>query len=90
MTAAAITRASEAEPRELYVRHARKNGRLLMSMTALAYDDGACLVDVGLGRGENDESDEHRSYRFVDAQQATAFVTEAVEALIYLGCEIRE
>ena len=90
MTASPATRATEPVPRELYVRHARKNGRGLMSMTALAYDDGACIVDVRLGRGENDETDEHRSFRFTDAQQATTFVTEAVEALIYLGCEIRE
>ena len=90
MTASPATRALEPEPRELYVRHARKNGRRLMSMTALAYDDGACVVDVRLGRGENEETDERRAFRFVDAQQATTFVTEAVEALIYLGCEIRE
>ena len=28
------------------------------------------------------------SYNFADAQQASTFVTEAVEALVYLGCEI--
>jgi hypothetical protein len=27
-------------------------------------------------------------YRFADAHQATAFVTEAVEALMYLGCDV--
>jgi len=27
-------------------------------------------------------------YTFEDARQATAFVTEAVEALMYLGCDI--
>ena len=31
---------------------------------------------------------EPRSYSFADAQQASTFVTEAVEALVYLGCEI--
>jgi hypothetical protein len=28
-------------------------------------------------------------YTFADARQATAFVTEAVEALMYLGCDIQ-
>jgi hypothetical protein len=27
-------------------------------------------------------------YTFADARQATAFVTEAVTALMYLGCDI--
>jgi hypothetical protein len=28
-------------------------------------------------------------YTFADARQAVAFVTEAVEALMYLGCDIQ-
>ena len=28
-------------------------------------------------------------YTFADAREATAFVTEAVEALMYLGCDIQ-
>jgi len=87
--ASAATPAPGAEPHELYVRHARKNGRLLMTMRALDYQ-GSCIVDVQLGSAEADKKPETRSYRFVDARQATAFVTEAVEALIYLGCEIRD
>jgi hypothetical protein len=90
VTALATTPAPVSEPRELYVRHARKNGRLVMSMKALDYDDGSCVVDVQLAAREKDEVLEGRSYRFGDALQATSFVTEAVEALIYLGCEIRE
>jgi hypothetical protein len=27
-------------------------------------------------------------YTFADAHQATAFVTEVVEALMYLGCDV--
>jgi hypothetical protein len=27
-------------------------------------------------------------YTFADAAQATAFVTEAVESLMYLGCDV--
>jgi hypothetical protein len=44
----------------------------------------ACVVDVEV---EGREA-EPRSYSFADAQQASTFVTEAVEALVYLGCEI--
>jgi hypothetical protein len=89
VSAAAAVPAPDAEPHELYVRHARKNGRLLMTMRALDYQ-GSCVVDVQLGSAESDKTPETRSYRFVDARQATSFVTEAVEALIYLGCEIRD
>jgi hypothetical protein len=45
----------------------------------------ACVVDVEV---ESREDAEPRSYNFADAQQASTFVTEAVEALVYLGCEI--
>jgi hypothetical protein len=90
VTAPATTPAPGSEPRELYVRHARKNGRVVMTMKALDFDDGSCVVDVQLAVRDKDEVQEGRSYRFGDARQATSFVTEAVEALIYLGCEIRE
>lgn len=72
-------------PRELYVRSATRNGREVVRMTALDYGD-ACVVDVRVTPQASE--DEQRSYNFGDARQATAFVTEAVEALIYLGCEI--
>jgi len=78
-------RSADPEPRELYARHATKNGRSLLTMTALDYGE-ACVVDVRFGF-KSDET-KPRSYSFSDAQQASTFVTEAVEALIYLGCEI--
>ncbi len=89
MTVPEGTSAPKPEPRELYVRHARKNGRALVTMRALDFDD-ACVVDVQLGGADSAGAEEARAYRFADARQATSFVTEAVEALIYLGCEIRE
>jgi hypothetical protein len=46
----------------------------------------ACVVDIELEA--RDEGTEPQSYSFADAQQASTFVTEAVEALVYLGCEI--
>jgi hypothetical protein len=72
-------------PRELFVRAASRNGRAVVTMTALDYGD-ACVIDVRLGGGQADDGP--RSYSFADAQQASTFVTEAVEALIYLGCDI--
>jgi hypothetical protein len=48
----------------------------------------ACVVDVEVDGEGRAEGAEPRSYSFADAQQASTFVTEAVEALVYLGCEI--
>ena len=72
-------------PRELFVRTASKHGRAIVTMTALDYGD-ACVIDVHLEGNQADAGP--RSYSFADAQQASTFVTEAVEALIYLGCDI--
>jgi hypothetical protein len=77
--------AAETEPRELFVRSASRYGRAVVTMRALDLGD-ACVVHVEVeGRGDGAEP---HSYSFADAQQASTFVTEAVEALVYLGCEI--
>src|SRR5205085_7782707 len=60
-------------------------GRPVVTMRARDLGD-ACVVDVELEARENGA--EPRAYSFADAQQASTFVTEAVEALVYLGCEI--
>ncbi|HKC20121.1 MAG TPA: hypothetical protein VKE27_10875 [Candidatus Dormibacteraeota bacterium] len=75
---------SDPEPRELFVRSASRFGRPVVTMRARDLGD-ACVVDVEI---EGKEGAEPRSYNFADAQQASTFVTEAVEALVYLGCEI--
>jgi hypothetical protein len=74
----------EPEPRELFVRSASRFGRPVVTMTARDLGD-ACVVEVEV---EGQDAGEPRSYSFADAQQASTFVTEAVEALVYLGCEI--
>ena len=79
------SQAAEPEPRELFVRSASRFGRAVVSMRARDLGD-ACVVDVEV-EGREDGA-EPRSYSFADAQQASTFVTEAVEALVYLGCEI--
>jgi hypothetical protein len=75
---------TDPEPRELFVRSASRFGRPVVTMRARDLGD-ACVVDVEV---EGKEGGEPRSYNFADAQQASTFVTEAVEALVYLGCEI--
>ena len=77
--------AAESEPRELFVRSASRYGRPVVTMRARDYGD-ACVVEVEVENRE--DGAEPRSYNFADAQQASTFVTEAVEALVYLGCEI--
>jgi hypothetical protein len=57
-----------ADARQLFVRHAKKDGRSV---------------------ARNSKPMQPGPYTFADSQQATAFVTEAVEALMYLGCDIQ-
>ena len=76
--------------RELFVRHARKDGRSVAVMRAIEYDD-SCIVEAEVYPLGNPSTEPARPgpYTFGDARQATAFVTEAVEALMYLGCDIQ-
>jgi hypothetical protein len=79
-------------PSELFVRHARRDGRSVAVLRAV--DHGAsCVVEAevypsgpaGMGGGA---AVRPGPYTFATAHEATAFVTEAVEALMYLGCDI--
>ncbi len=75
---------------ELFVRHARKDGRSVAVLRAV--DHGAsCIVEaevfpIGVASSEPTRPG---PYTFANAREATAFVTEAVEALMYLGCDIQ-
>jgi hypothetical protein len=76
--------------RELFVRHARKDGRSVAVLKALDYGD-SCVVEaevypVGT---RNSSPMTPGPYTFADTRQATAFVTETVEALMYLGCDVQ-
>ncbi len=75
--------------RELFTRHARKDGRSVAVLRALDYGD-FCLVEAAVypQGSSNAEARLPGPYRFADPRQATAFVTEAVEALMYLGCDV--
>jgi hypothetical protein len=75
--------------RELFVRHARKDGRSVAVLRAVDYGD-SCVVEAEVFPQSSRSSTpmEPGPYTFADAKQATAFVTEAVEALMYLGCDV--
>ena len=74
--------------RELFVRHARRDGRSVAVMRAV--DHGAsCVVEAEVFPAGSAEPTRPGPYTFADAREATAFVTEAVEALMYLGCDIQ-
>ncbi|HYZ78081.1 MAG TPA: hypothetical protein VE596_11980 [Gaiellaceae bacterium] len=82
--------ATPATPRELFLRHARKDGRSVAVMRAVDYGD-SCVVEAEVyPQGVPTTAPQRPGpYTFADAQQATAFVTEAVEALMYLGCDVQ-
>jgi hypothetical protein len=79
-----------ASGRELFVRVARKEGRSVAIMRAIDYGT-ECVVETEVYPAgvSSDEPLRAGPYTFADARQATAFVTEAVEALMYLGCDIQ-
>ncbi len=76
-----------ADEREMFVRHAELDGRSIARLRVMDRGD-SCVVE-----GEvfpRDAPPTHAGpYTFGDVGQATAFVTEAMESLLYLGCEIR-
>jgi hypothetical protein len=58
-------------------------------LRAVDYGD-SCVVEAEVfPQGAPNAAAVHPGpYTFSDAQQATAFVTETVEALMYLGCDV--
>ena len=75
--------------RELFVRHAKRDGRSVARLRAVEYG-GSCVVEAEVFPAGARTTDPVRPgpYTFADAAQATAFVTEAVESLMYLGCDV--
>jgi hypothetical protein len=74
--------------RELFVRHARRDGRSVAVMRAIDLGD-SCVVEAEVFQTASAEPGRPGPYTFADAREATAFVTEAVETLMYLGCDIQ-
>ena len=73
--------------RELFVRHAKKDGRSITVLRAVDYGD-SCVVEAEVFPAGSQDSVRPGPYTFGDAAQATQFVTEAVESLMYLGCDV--
>ena len=74
--------------RELFTRVARKDGRSVALMRAIDYG-AQCVIETEVYPSNAVTALRPGPYTFADARQATAFVTEAVEALMYLGCDIQ-
>ena len=76
-------------PRELFVRHARKDGRSVALVRAVDHGD-SCVVEAEVYPAGRPQPEPVRPgpYTFANAHEATAFVTEAVEAFMYLGCDV--
>lgn len=72
---------------ELFVRHAKRDGRSLAVMRAIDYGD-SCVVEAEVFPMGSPTAVRPGPYTFADTRQAIAFVTEAVEAFMYLGCDI--
>lgn len=80
--------APETTGRELFVRHAKRDGRSVAILKAVDYG-ASCVVEAEVFPSGSQDMVRPGPYTFGDAAQATAFVTEAVEALMYLGCDIQ-
>lgn len=79
---------TESNVRELFVRHARRDGRSVAVLRALDYGD-SCIVEAEVFPAGAPEPSRPGPYSFGNAAQATQFVTEAVEALMILGCDVQ-
>jgi len=79
--------APETAGRELFLRHAKKDGRSVAVLRAIDYGTSCVVVAEVFPHGGGDAV-HPGPYTFADAAQATAFVTEAVESLMYLGCDV--
>jgi hypothetical protein len=74
---------------ELIVRHARRDGRSVAILRAVDYGN-SCVVEAEVypvGR-RSAEPTRPGPYSFSDTEQATEFMTEAVQTFIVLGCDV--
>jgi hypothetical protein len=76
-----------ALPRELSKRYARKEGRTVAMLRALDYGH-SCVVEADVYSSRSAVAQRPGPYTFPSAGEAIAFMSEALEALAYLGCEL--
>jgi len=79
--------APETAGQELFIRHAKKDGRSVTILRAVDFGN-SCVVEAEVFPPGMQDAVHPGPYTFADAAQATAFVTEAVESLMYLGCDV--
>ena len=79
---------SDSDGRELFVRHARKDGKLVAMLRAVDHGS-SCVVEAEVCPHGTTQLVRPGPVHLPDAHQASAFVTEAVAALMYLGCDIQ-
>ena len=89
MSGASVSPASTGES-ELFVRHARKDRRSVAVLRAIDHGD-SCVVETEVFPvgGNGGDAVSAGPYTFASTAEATRFVTEAVEALIVLGCDVQ-
>jgi hypothetical protein len=84
--------AAAGTSRELYVRHARLDGRSVALLRVVDHG-GSCVVEAEVWPAGSDAHPYNGAkagpYTFPSSVEATRFVTQAVEALIALGCDVR-
>jgi hypothetical protein len=72
---------------ELFVRHAKRDGRSVARLRAVDHGD-TCVVEAEVYPADGRDATRPGPYTFANSRQATTFVTEAVESLMALGCDI--
>ena len=85
---AAIDPRAERREQELFVRHARKEGQLVAVLRAVDRVDN-CLVEAEVFPRGTLQSVRPGPYVFANPREAGEFVTEAIAALMYLGCDVQ-
>ena len=76
-----------ADEREIFVRHAELDGRSIARVRVIDHGD-SCVVEAEVFPRDAPAT-QAGPYTFGDVGTATAFVNEAMESLLYLGCEVR-
>ena len=76
-----------AAGREVSVRYLHKDGRSVATLRIVDYGV-SCAVEAEVSPASGGFPSRPGPYTFPDERRAIAFVTEAVEAFVYLGCEI--
>jgi hypothetical protein len=75
--------------RAIGIRYIRKDGRSVAILSTVAHVD-SCVVEAEAFASSGGFPERPGPYTFADERQAGAFVTDAVEALMYLGCDVAD